>query len=66
MFLSSFASINASPASRTYYDRKRAQGKRHNQAIIALARRRPDVLYVMLRDGTFYTEPTPPAVALAA
>ncbi|MEX5268730.1 MULTISPECIES: IS110 family RNA-guided transposase [Kocuria] len=66
LFLSAFASINASPASRAYYDRKRAQGKRHNQAIIALARRRTDVLYAMLRDGTFYTEPTPPAVALAA
>lgn len=66
LFLSAFASINASPASRAYYDRKRAQGKRHNQAIIALARRRTDVLYAMLRDGTFYTERTPPAVALAA
>ncbi|WP_413468271.1 IS110 family transposase [Kocuria marina] len=66
LFLSAFASINASPASRAYYDRKRAQGKRHNQAIIALARRRTDVLYAMLRDGAFYTEPTPPTVALAA
>lgn len=66
VFLSAFASINASPASRAYYDRKRAQGKRHNQAIIALARRRTDVLYAMLRDGTFYSEPTPPVVAIAA
>ncbi|MBD2763729.1 IS110 family transposase [Kocuria sp. cx-455] len=66
LFLSAFASINASPASRAYYDRKRAQGKRHNQAVIALARRRTDVLYAMLRDGTFYSEPTPPVVALAA
>ena len=60
LFLSAFASLNASPASRAYYDRKRAQGKSHHQAIIALARRRTDVLYAMLRDGTFYTEPTPP------
>lgn len=66
LFLSAFASINASPASRAYYDRKRAAGKRHNQAIIALARRRTDVLYAMLRDGSFYQEPTPPTVALAA
>ena len=66
LFLSAFASINASPASRAYYDRKRSEGKRHNQAIIALARRRTDVLYAMLRDGTFYTEPTPPTAALAA
>ena len=66
MFLSAFASLRTDPVSRTYYERKRAQGKRHNQAIIALARRRTDVLYAMLRDGAFYTEPTPPTVALAA
>lgn len=66
LFLSAFASLSASPASRAYYDRKRAEGKRHNQAVIALARRRTDVLYAMLRDGSFYQEPTPPTVALAA
>ncbi len=32
LFLSAFASINASPASRAYYDSKRAQSKRHNAA----------------------------------
>ncbi|OXW85111.1 hypothetical protein CG424_23585 [Shigella boydii] len=30
-----------------------SQGKRHNQALIALARRRCDVLFAMMRDGTF-------------
>ena len=68
-FLSAFAALS-DPTSRAYYDRKRAQGKRHNQALIALARRRTDVLYAMLRDGTLYEDPTtPPAsssVALAA
>ena len=43
--------------SRTYYDRKRAEGKRHNHALIALARRRSDVLFAMLRDGTLYQDP---------
>ena len=69
LFLSAFASLNH-PPSRAYYDRKRAQGKRHNQAIIALARRRTDVLFAMLRDGTLYQDPTDPRtpspVALAA
>ncbi|HDR8956050.1 TPA: IS110 family transposase, partial [Burkholderia vietnamiensis] len=37
-----------------YYSRKIQQGKRHNQALIALARRRCDVLFAMLRDGTIY------------
>ncbi|MGY4918633.1 IS110 family transposase [Streptomyces sp. 900116325] len=52
-FLAAFASL-ADPASRTYYDRKRAQGKTHTQALLCLARRRVDVLFAMLRDGTFY------------
>lgn len=53
LFLSAFASL-PDPTSRAYYNRKRAQGKRHNAALICLARRRVDVLFAMLRDGTFY------------
>ena len=53
LFLSAFAALR-DPISRAYYDRKIAQGKRHNQALIALARRRCDVLFAMLRDGTLY------------
>ena len=60
MFLSAFAALR-DPVSRAYYDRKIAQGKRHNEALIALARRRTDVLYAMLRDGKTYVQP--PAVA---
>lgn len=55
-FLSAFAALK-DPLSRAYYDKKRAEGKRHNQALIALARRRCDVLFAMLRDGAFYTQP---------
>jgi transposase len=36
------------PVSRAFYDRKRREGKRHHQALIALARRRVDVLWAML------------------
>lgn len=53
LFLSAFAALR-DPTSRDYYARKVQQGKRHNQALIALARRRCDVLFAMLRDGTFY------------
>jgi len=59
-FLSAFAALH-DPPSRTYYDRKRAEGKKHNAAIICLARRRCDVLYAMLRDGTLYQPPAPAA-----
>jgi len=52
-FLSAFAAL-ADPVSRAYYDRKRAEGKKHNAALICLARRRCDVIYAMLRDKTHY------------
>jgi transposase len=58
MFLSAFAALR-DPISRAYYTRKISQGKRHNQALIALARRRCDVLFAMLRDGTLYSPPNP-------
>ena len=60
MFLAAFASLH-DPTSRTYYDRKRAEGKKHNAALICLARRRCDVLYAMLRDGSLYQAKTPSA-----
>lgn len=60
LYLSAFAALK-DPRSRAYYDRKRAEGKRHNQALIALARRRCDTLYAMLRDGTLYQAKSPAA-----
>ncbi|MBT2533733.1 IS110 family transposase [Arthrobacter sp. ISL-48] len=65
LFLSAFAALHH-PPSRAYYDRKRAEGKRHNQALIALARRRSDVLFAMLRDGTLYQDPEPRTLPSAA
>ncbi|UTM48199.1 IS110 family transposase [Glutamicibacter mysorens] len=57
LFLSAFASIRFDPTSRDYYDRKQAQGKRHNQALIALAHRRLTVLFAMIRDASLYDVP---------
>jgi transposase len=48
MFLAAFASLRA-PESKAFYDRKRAEGKRHNAALICLARRRCNVILAMLR-----------------
>jgi transposase len=56
-YLAALSSLKNSPASRTYYDRKRSEGKSHKQALIALARRRITVLWAMLRDHTIYREP---------
>jgi transposase len=53
-YQSAFASMRGCAESRAFYDRKRSEGKRHTQALIALARRRVNVLWAMLRDGTTF------------
>jgi transposase len=58
-YTSAMISIQRSPSSKAYYDRKRAEGKRHSQAVLALARRRVNVLWAMLRDGQVYEERAP-------
>lgn len=61
LFMAAFASLRADATSRAYYDRKRAEGKRHNSALICLARRKTDVLYAMIRDQREFTPTTPKA-----
>ncbi|MGW0204835.1 IS110 family transposase [Streptomyces sp. NPDC003233] len=45
--------------SRDYYLRKRSEGLLHTQALLALARRRVDVLWAMLRDKRLFTSAPP-------
>jgi len=42
------------PLSRTYYEKKRAEGKKHNQAIRALGRHLVRVIWTMLKHGRTY------------
>lgn len=65
-YLAALPSLKNSPASRTFYDRKHREGKPHEQALIALARRRVNTLWAMLRDRTTYQEPTPSGTPQAA
>jgi transposase len=53
MFLAAFASLRT-PESKAFYDRKRAEGKRHNAALICLARRRCNVILAMIRTEQHY------------
>ncbi|MFE5773303.1 IS110 family transposase [Streptomyces sp. NPDC056485] len=62
--LSSLSSLKSCPASKAYYQRKRTEGKGHKQALLALARRRVNVLWAMIRDGACY-QATPPVTAAA-
>ncbi|MGW6791577.1 IS110 family transposase [Streptomyces chartreusis] len=63
-YTSALISIRCCDESRRFYDRKRAEGKRHTQAVLALARRRVNVLWALLRDGRCY-QPIPPVTTAA-
>jgi transposase len=63
-YTSALISIRCCEESRRFYDRKRAEGKRHTQAVLALARRRVNVLWALLRDGRCY-QPIPPVTNAA-
>ncbi|MEW1914920.1 IS110 family transposase [Kitasatospora sp. NPDC085895] len=57
-YLSAQVAARCCPISKAFYERKRSEGKSHKQAILALARRRLDVLWALMRDQrTFTTEP---------
>ncbi|WP_099886218.1 IS110 family RNA-guided transposase [Streptomyces smyrnaeus] len=47
------------PESQRFYQRKRAEGKNHRQAVLALARRRLNVLWALIRDHRTFERATP-------
>lgn len=63
-YMSALTSVRYDPNSRTFYDRERAEEKRHTQAVIALARRRVNVLWALIRDRRLY-EATPPQASVS-
>jgi len=65
LYLSAQTSMMRAGPNRDYYLKKRDQGRTHSQAVIALARRRIDVLWALLRDNRTWTA-TPPTKAQAA
>lgn len=48
-YQSAFVATSCDPASKAYYARKRTEGKTHHQAVLALARRRANVLHAIIR-----------------
>lgn len=66
LFRSAWVASNCDPDSAAYYQRKRAEGKKHNAAVMCLARRRCDVIHAMLRTGTLYEPRTPRNLPTAA
>ena len=59
MFTAAFVATQHDPDARAYYQRKRAEGKRHNAAVICVARRRCNIILAMLKTQTPYQPPQP-------
>jgi hypothetical protein len=55
-YLWAFSALTASPGARAYYDRLRAAGATHHQALRALANRLVGILHGCLRHRTTYNE----------
>ncbi|MFG3001539.1 IS110 family transposase [Streptomyces sp. NPDC048340] len=53
-YTSALVSSWSDPNSKRFYDRKRTEGKSHIQAVLALARRRVNVLWALIRDRRCY------------
>jgi transposase len=66
-YLAAFSAIkHPNGPSRAFYQRKRDEGKRHVQALIALARRLVNLVWALIRDNrTFTTAPPTPAATAA-
>ncbi|GAA1342343.1 hypothetical protein GCM10009647_086360 [Streptomyces sanglieri] len=63
LYTSELISVRNCDASRRFYERKRAEGERQVQAVLALARRRVNVLWALLRDGRRYQGELPVTAA---
>ena len=59
LFIAAFVAAQHDPAARSYYQRKRSDGKRHNAAVICVARRRCNIIRAMLKPKPPTSSPTP-------
>jgi hypothetical protein len=58
LYLQAFAALSTSPGARAYYDRHRAAGATHHQALRTLANRLVGILHGCLAHDTPYDEAT--------
>ncbi|MFB8236139.1 IS110 family transposase [Kitasatospora purpeofusca] len=65
-YLSANVAIGCCPVSKAFYQRKRGEGKSHKQAVLALARRRLNVLWALIRDHRTFKASTPGIVTQVA
>ncbi|MFD9420614.1 transposase [Streptomyces goshikiensis] len=65
-YLSAQVAATRCPVSKAFYQRKRNEGKSHKQAVLALARRRLNVLWALIRDRRPFETITPAPAGPAA
>jgi hypothetical protein len=58
LYRQAFAALSTSPGARDHYDKQRARGATHHQALRALANRLVGILHGCLRHHTHYDETT--------
>ena len=58
LYQQAFCALQASPGARAYYDRQRARGATHHQALRTLANRLVGILHGCLTHRTIYREAT--------
>ena len=58
LYRQAFAALSTSPGARAFYDRQRARGATHHQALRSLANRLVGILHGCLRHGVLYDEDT--------
>ena len=66
LFTAAFVAAQHDPDARACYQHKRSQGKRHNAAVICVARRRCNIILAMLKTQTPYQAPQPQPLPQAA
>lgn len=66
LFTAAFIAAQHDPDARAYYQQKRSEGKRHNAAVICVARRRCNIILAMLKTQTPYQPPPPQKLPQAA
>ncbi|MCP2318127.1 Transposase [Nocardia amikacinitolerans] len=66
-YMAALSSIRRTDSpSRAFYQKKRAEGKVHTQALIALARRLIDVIWALVRDNRTFAIEAPAPISAAA
>lgn len=65
-YLAALSAIRPDGPSKTFYQRKRGEGKIHTQALIALARRLVDLVWALLRDNREFQPNKPPRATAVA